>query len=167
MEQTSFNFVDAVTVHSDFGAQENKICHFVPLDLTFQVPMQYFSLPHRTLLSPPATTECHFCFGPAVLELLVNALLSSPVAYWTPSNLGGLSFGVISFYLFILFMGFLQQEHWSGLTFPPPAGRNLSELSAMIPPSWVALHGMAHSFVELHKPLCHDKAVIHEGEVAL
>ena len=29
--------------------------------------------------------------------------------------------------------------------------------------SWVALHGMAHSFTELHKPLHHDKAVIHEG----
>ena len=26
-EQTSSNFVAAVTVHSDFGAQENKICH--------------------------------------------------------------------------------------------------------------------------------------------
>ena len=26
-EQASFNFVAAVTVHSDFGAQENKICH--------------------------------------------------------------------------------------------------------------------------------------------
>ncbi|KAF7249117.1 NADPH:adrenodoxin oxidoreductase, mitochondrial [Varanus komodoensis] len=32
-------------------------------------------------------------------------------------------------------------------------------------PSWVALHGMAHSFIELRKPLRHDKAVIHEGEV--
>ena len=27
-------------------------------------------------------------------------------------------------------------------------------------PSWVTLHDMAHSFTELHKPLCHDKAVI-------
>ena len=27
----------------------------------------------------------------------------------------------------------------------------------------MALHGMAHSFTELHKPLHHDKAVIHEG----
>ena len=27
-------------------------------------------------------------------------------------------------------------------------------------PSWVTLHGMAHSFTELHKPLRHDKAVI-------
>ena len=26
-EQVSFNFVAAVTVHSDLGAQENKICH--------------------------------------------------------------------------------------------------------------------------------------------
>ena len=30
--------------------------------------------------------------------------------------------------------------------------------------SWVALHGMAHSFLELCKPLRHDKAVIHKGE---
>ena len=27
----------------------------------------------------------------------------------------------------------------------------------------MALHGMAHSFTELCKPLRHDKAVIHEG----
>ena len=26
-EQVSFNFIATVTVHSDFGAQENKICH--------------------------------------------------------------------------------------------------------------------------------------------
>ena len=26
-EQVSFNFMAAVTVHSDFGAQENKVCH--------------------------------------------------------------------------------------------------------------------------------------------
>ena len=31
----------------------------------------------------------------------------------------------------------------------------LSELSTMTHPSWVALHGMAHSFIEL------DKAVVH------
>ena len=29
--------------------------------------------------------------------------------------------------------------------------------------SWVALHGMAHSSIELCEPLLHDKAVIHEG----
>ena len=34
----------------------------------------------------------------------------------------------------------------------------LSELSTMTPPSLVALHGMAHSFIEL------DKAVVHGRE---
>ena len=34
------------------------------MDLTFQVSMQYCSLQHQTLPSPPdtSTTECHFCF---------------------------------------------------------------------------------------------------------
>ena len=41
----------------------------------------------------------------------------------------------------------------------------LSELSAMTHLSWVALHGMAHSFIELHKPLHHNKAVICEGYI--
>ena len=63
------------------------------MDLTFQVPMQYCSLQHRTLLLPPdiCTTEHHFCFGTITLfffELLVIALWSSPVAYWTPSKWG-------------------------------------------------------------------------------
>ena len=29
-EQASFNFVAVVTIGSDFGAQENKICHCYP-----------------------------------------------------------------------------------------------------------------------------------------
>ena len=31
--------------------------------------------------------------------------------------------------------------------------------------SWVSLHGMAHSFIELYKSLLHDKAVVHEGDI--
>ena len=38
---------------------------------------------------------------------------------------------------------------------PPPLDHVLSELSTMTCPSWVALHGMAHSFIEL------DKVVVH------
>ena len=53
---------------------------------------------------------------------------------------------------------FSLQEHWSGLPFPPPLDHILSELSAMTHPSWVALHGMAHSFIELHNPLRQNKA---------
>ena len=39
-EQVSFNFMAAVTVHSDFGAQENKICpcfHFFPIYLPWMM----------------------------------------------------------------------------------------------------------------------------------
>ena len=31
-------------------------------------------------------------------------------------------------------------------------------------PSWVTLHLQVHTFIELCKPLCYDKAVIHEGD---
>ena len=52
-------------------------------------------------------------------------------------------------------MVFSRQEYWSGLPFPSPMDHILSELSTMTRPSWVALHGIAHSFIEL------DKAVVH------
>ena len=68
------------------------------------------------------------------------------------------------FCFFILLMGFSKEEYWSGLPFPLPVGHILSELSTMIHLSWVALHGMAHSFIELCKPLSHNKAVIHERD---
>ena len=56
-----------------------------------------------------------------------------------------------SFCCFTLFMGFSRPEYWSGLPFPSPVGHILSELSTMTRPSWVALHSMAHSFIELNK----------------
>ena len=55
-------------------------------------------------------------------------------------------------------MGFSKQENQSGLPFPSPVNHVLSELSTMTHPSWVALHGMAHSFIELHNPLRQNKA---------
>ena len=78
-----------------------------------------------------------------------------PVAYWTPTDLGGSSFSVISFCLFIPFLGFSRQECWSGLSFLYPEIHILSELSTMTLLSWVAPHGMAHSSIQL------DKAVVH------
>ena len=44
----------------------------------------------------------------------------SPVACWAPTDLGSSSFSVLSFSLFILFMGFSRQEYWDGLLFPFP-----------------------------------------------
>ena len=78
------------------------------------VPMQYYSLQYWTLLSPPDTAEQCFCFSPGSSVFLELFLHYSPVAYWTPTNLGGSSSSVISFCLFILFMGFSRKEYWSG-----------------------------------------------------
>ena len=51
--------------------------------------------------------------------------------------------------------GVLKARILKLLPFPSPVDYILSELSTMTRPSWVALQGMAHSFIVL------DKAVIH------
>ena len=52
--------------------------------------------------------------------------------------------------------------YWSGLPFPSPVNfpLSLSELSTVTHPSWVALHGMAHSFIELHKAVIHGIVLV-------
>ena len=134
------------------------------MDLAFQVPMQYCSLYHWILLSPPDTskTESCFCFGPAAsffLELLVIGISFSPVVYWTPTGLGGLI--LVSYIFAFAYCSWASRGKNTGVgchsllqwtTF-------FSELSNMTCLSWVDLHGVAHTF----KPLCNDKAGIHEG----
>ena len=68
------------------------------MDLTFQVPMQYCSFQHWTLLLSPVTSTagCYFCFGSVssfFLELLPH---SSPVA---TTDLGSSSFSIIHTFL--------------------------------------------------------------------
>ena len=144
------------------------------VDLTFQVSLQYCSLQHWILFSPPdtSTAEHYFCFGPATsffLDLLVMTLCSSLVAYWTPSDLGvGRVSHLLASYIFMLFMGFSRQEYWNGLLFhSPPVDHILSEPFTMPCLSWVTLYGMTHSFIELHKPFCHAKTVIHEADTLI
>ena len=126
---------------------------------------------HQTLLSNWGTSMAkhRYCFGLAasiLLELLIIVLFSSPAAYWTASNLvvGGVRL-IFHHHIFLRFhtiCGVLQANYWSGLHFPSPVDHVLSKLFTMTHLSWVALHGMAHSFIELHKPF-HHKTVIHEG----
>ena len=126
------------------------------MDLTFQVLMQYCSLQHWTLLPSPvtSTTGCWFYFGSVSSFFLELFLHWYQIAYWAPINLGSSPFSVLAFCLFILFMGFSRQDYWSGLPFPSPVDHILSELCAMTRPSWLALHSMAHSFIELDKAPC-------------
>ena len=76
------------------------------------------------------------------------------------ADLGSSSFSVISSCLFILFLGFLRQEYWSGLPFPSPVDHILSELSTMTHLYWVALPGMTHSFIELEKSVIHVMSLV-------
>ena len=125
------------------------------MDLTFQVPKQYCSLQHRSLLlSPvPPTTRC-FCFGSIPSFFLELFLYWPPVSCWAPTDLGSSSFSVLPFCLFILSLGFWTQEYWSGLSFPSPMGHILSDLSTW--PSHLEWpHTAWLSFIEL------DKAVVH------
>jgi len=138
------------------------------LDLTFQVSMQNCSLQHRTNFT---TRHIHnwvsFPLWPSHFMLSV-AISNCPLFF--PSSImdtfwpGASSSRVIYFYLYLLFMGFSQHEYWSGLPFPPPVDHVFSELFTMTHLSRGTLNSMAHNFIELHMPLLHDKAVVHEGD---
>ena len=126
------------------------------MDLTFQISVQYCSL-HQTFLSAPDTSTTGHCFhfDSASSFLLEHFLCCYPVAYLASTNLRSSSFSILSFCLFKLFMGFWRQECLHGLPFPSPVDHILSERSTLSRLSWMAQHGLAHSFIEL------DKAVIH------
>ena len=68
------------------------------------------------------------------------------MTWWVPL------FGILSFCLFILFMGFSMQEYWSGLPFPSPVNHILSDLSIISRLSWVAPQAWL-GFIELDKAL--------------
>ena len=141
------------------------------MDLTFQVPMQYCSLQHQISLSSSdtSTTELQFQLWPSCFILSGAISSCSPLFHSSIMNTfqsrGGLIFWGHIFLPFKHFMEFSWLVYWSGSPFPAPVDSILSELSTMTQLSWVALHGMADRFIELHKPLHHDKAVNHEGEI--
>ena len=107
-----------------------------------------FPLRSSCFILPVAMSSCSLLFPSSILD-----------TFWP----GGLIFQCHIFSPFYTVHGVLMASILGGLPFPPLVDQVLSELSTMTCPSWVALPGMTHSFTELHKPLHHDKAVIHEG----
>ena len=91
-----------------------------------------------------------FCFVSIPSFFLELFLHWSPVAYWAPTDLGSYSFSIVSFCLFILFMGFSRQKYRSGLPFSSPMDHILSDLSTTTLPSWMAPQAWL-SFIELYK----------------
>ena len=64
-----------------------------------QVPMQYCSSQHQTLLPLPVTSTTGYCFHFGSVPSFFQELFlhSSPVAYWADTSLGSSSFSVIIF----------------------------------------------------------------------
>ena len=66
-------------------------------------------------------------FGALSLSLhYFLSYFSTDIQYWAPTYLGSSSFSVLSFCLFILFMGFSRQEYRSSLPFSCPVDHILS-----------------------------------------
>ena len=92
------------------------------MDLTFQVLMQYCSL-HFTFTTRHIHNWESLPLGPSHF-ILSGAISNCPLLF--PSSIldifwhVGSSPAVISFFLFILSMGFSQQEYWNALPFPSP-----------------------------------------------
>ena len=106
------------------------------MDLTFQVPMQYCSLQHQTLLPSLVTsTTGHFCFGSVSSFFLELFLHSSPVAYWAPTDL--VVHRSVS-YLFVFSYcswGSQGKNKWSSLPFPSPVDL-VAQMVKCLPTMW-------------------------------
>ena len=96
---------------------------------------------------------CLFILSGVISPLFSNNILGT---YWP----GEFIFQCPIFLPFHTVPGFMRQEYWSGLPFPSPVDHILSELSTMTHLYRVALHSMAHSFIELDRALVHVVGLI-------
>ena len=122
------------------------------MDLTFQVPMQYCSLQHQTLLPSPitSTTGCCFCFGCLfILFGVISPLFSSSIlGTYRP---GAFHLSVSYLFAFLYCLWGSQGKN------PEMVCHSLLQWTTFCQNSlpWPVCLGMAHSFIEL------DKAVVH------
>ena len=128
------------------------------MGLTFQVPTQYCSLQHQTSLPSPvtSTTGYWFCFGfISSFFLFMSSLISSCIlcTCW----LGEFIFQLSSFLPFHTVYGILKARIMKWFSIPSSVDHVLSDMTRL---SWVALYGMAHSFIQLDKVVIHVISVI-------
>ena len=118
------------------------------MDLTFQVPIQYCSLHHWTLLPSPvtSTTGCCSCFGSASSFFLELFLHSGHLRTWGV-HLSYCSWGS-------------QGKNTKCFAIPFSSGPRFVRIVHHDLSVWVALHGMAHSFIELNKAVIHVISLI-------
>ena len=148
-----FDHIQFYLIHGPNIPNSYTILFFAALDFTFDTR-------HIHNLASYPLWPSHFIHSGTIR----NSCPLFPSSILGTFKSGGLIFWCHIFWPFIQSMRFLWHITWGGLAFSPPVYHILSELPVMTCPSGVVLHGMAHSFTELHKPLHHDRAVIHEGE---
>ena len=88
-----------------------------------------------------------------ILSVVISPLMSSSIL--GSYRLEEFIFQCLYFVPFILLVRFSRKEYWRSFPFPSPVDHVFSELPTVIHPSWVAVHSMAHSYIEL------DMAVVH------
>ena len=98
----------------------------------------------------PSYSSAIFSWSSILSFFLELFLHWAPVVYWAPTNLGSSSFIILSFCLFLLFMGFSRQIYQSGWPFPSLVDHILSDLSTITCPSCVAPWAWI-SFIDLDK----------------
>ena len=114
----------------------------------------FFTVSDFTFITRHNHSCASFLLWPSLLILYGAISLLFPSSILDTYQAGGSSSIVISFCLFILFMGFFRQEYWSTLPFPLQR-TTFCQNSPPWPVSDVALHSMVHSFLELHKAVIH------------
>ena len=112
--------------------------------------MQYFSLQHQTLLLSPVKSTTGYCFCFDSFPHSFWFFHWSPVTIWAPTDLGSSSFSILSFCVFILFMG-SQGKNTEVVCHSLLQWTTFCQTS----PPWCARLGWSHrawlSFIELDK----------------
>ena len=125
------------------------------MDLTFQVPMQYCSLQHWTLFPLPVTSITGHCFHFGSISFILSGIISPLISSSILGTYQPEEF-IFQYPIFLPFHtvhGVLKARVLKWFAIPFSSGPRF--VRTLTHPSWVALHGMAHSFIEL------DKAVVH------
>ena len=128
------------------------------MDLTFQV--HFFTASDFTFITSYIHNWALFLLW---LHLFIVSGVISPL--FSSSILGTYQPGEFIFQCPIFFLfhtvhGILKASILKWFAIPSPVDHILSELSIMTHLSWVALHGMAHSFIELAKAVIHVTSVV-------
>ena len=125
------------------------------MDLTFQVPMQYCSASDLASITSdiPNWVLILLWLHQFILSEVSSLVISSSIlgTYWP----GEFIFQCPIFLPLHTVHEFLKARIWKWFSIPFSSGPHLAELSTITRSSWLALHSMAHSFLELDKTVVH------------